>query len=236
MRRSRSDFNWHQYLASQLEEDLPHSVMSFYRNQPFNESLALGAAEYVALDFETTGLDPEKDDIISIGLVPFSLNRIKVAQAKHWLVRPSCSLSEESVVIHGITDSELTDAPTLLDVMDEVLLALEGKVVVVHHEFIEREFLYHSIKEHLNIELLFPMIDTMAIEALQHRKGWRNTLKKLLNLRLPSIRLADSRARYGLPRYQLHSSLTDAIATAELLQAQVRYLYNEQALISSIWR
>ncbi|GAL22291.1 DNA polymerase III epsilon subunit [Vibrio maritimus] len=66
----------------------------------------------MAVDFETTGLNPEKDGILSIGLVPFTLSRIKLNQAAHWTVRPKAKLEEESVVIHGITHNDLIDAPT----------------------------------------------------------------------------------------------------------------------------
>ncbi|MCP8690596.1 3'-5' exonuclease, partial [Marinobacterium sp. OS208] len=38
----------------------------------------LNELEFVALDFETTGLNPDKDGILSIGLVPFNASRIRL--------------------------------------------------------------------------------------------------------------------------------------------------------------
>jgi DNA polymerase-3 subunit epsilon len=50
-----------------------------------------------------------------------------------------------------------------------------------------------------------------------------------------SIRLADSRLRYGLPLYQAHHALTDALATAELLQAQIATHYPADVTVGELW-
>lgn len=235
MAAPKGHFDWLAFTTDKAQTSGRQSIISFYQSQQFPADLIFNDAEFVALDFETTGLNAKEDEIISIGLVPFTMDRIKVSQARHWLIRPEQSLNDESVVIHGITHSEVSDAPDFLDVIDEVLQHLEGKVVVVHFRYIEREFLYESIKSRLDTELLFPVIDTMAIEASRHRSGWRSFVKRAFGQVQPSIRLADSRTRYGLPRYHLHSAVTDAIATAELLQAQIRHLYGDETRVSDIW-
>ncbi len=48
----------------------------------------------VAMDFETTGLDAEQNDIVSIGLVPFSVHRVFCRESAHWLVKPGQALTE----------------------------------------------------------------------------------------------------------------------------------------------
>ncbi|MCP1328190.1 3'-5' exonuclease, partial [Halomonas sp. 707D4] len=50
-----------------------------------------------------------------------------------------------------------------------------------------------------------------------------------------SIRLDASRQRYGLPSYQGHHALTDALATAELFQAQVAYHYSPETPLERFW-
>ncbi|TDA74648.1 3'-5' exonuclease, partial [Halomonas marinisediminis] len=49
-----------------------------------------------------------------------------------------------------------------------------------------------------------------------------------------SVRLGQSRERYGLPAYQPHHALTDALATAELLQAQIQYYFQEEMPLSTV--
>lgn len=235
MGRVKDEFSWQTYLAEQANACEQPLVKQFLENQVFPEHLTVADAEFVALDFETTGLDVENDEIVSIGLVPFTLDRIKVAQARHWIVKPQCSLKDDSIVIHGITHSDISDAPTLDDVLEQVLSCLSGRIVVVHYQYIEREFLNRAVKQLYGTELLFPMVDTMWLEGVLYRAGWRNKLKRLFGGRLLSIRLADSRLRYALPRYHLHSAMSDAIATAELLQAQLKHRYSTNKIVTELF-
>jgi DNA polymerase-3 subunit epsilon len=50
-----------------------------------------------------------------------------------------------------------------------------------------------------------------------------------------SIRLNASRERYGLPAYQGHHALVDALATAELLQAQIATHYRPETPLGALW-
>lgn len=197
--------------------------------------MPLSDVPFVALDFETTGLDAEKDEIISIGLVPFDLNRIRVSEARHWLLKPRRELAEDSIVIHGITHSDLEQAPDLLEVLPGLIEAIAGRVVVAHYRYIEREFLEAALLRRLGEGLRFPVVDTMELEADLHRKGFGNLLGRLVGRKQTSIRLADSRGRYNLPLYGQHNALTDAISTAELLQAQIRHRYAVDAPIADLW-
>ena len=52
----------------------------------------------------------------------------------------------------------------------------------------------------------------------------------------PSLRLDSSRKRYNLPTYTPHHALTDAIATAELLQAQLAHYYKPDTHIEKLWK
>lgn len=226
---------WQQYFAQQAKSANDKRLQQFYQNGVIDPNTPLSEVEFVALDFETTGLDVEKDGIISIGLIPFTLQRIYCNQSKHWLVKPRKPLNEDSVVIHGITHSDLSDAPDLRRILDEVLDSLAGKIVVVHYQYIERQFFNRALMERINEGILFPMIDTLAIESdIQHRAvgGWWN---KLRGKKPASVRLGTSRSRYNLPAYQPHHALVDAIATAELLQAQIRHHFSPETVVKELW-
>lgn len=195
MPRLNQSFPWQEYLTEQVESQSHLLLQNFLQSQIFPDDLTVSQAQFVALDFETTGLDPEQDEIVSIGLVPFTLNRIKVAQAGYWLVRPECHLRDDSIVIHGITHSDVSNAPQIEDILEQVLSCLEGKLVVVHYQFIEREFLSRAVQRLYGKELLFPMMDTMWLEKALYHDGWCNKLKHLFGHKRVSIRLADSRLR-----------------------------------------
>ena len=78
--------------------------------------------------------------------------------------------------------------------------------------------------------------DTMAIEARIRRPATAGLLERLLGRAPPSIRLADSRARYGLPRYRPHHAPTDALASAELLQAQIAHRFSPDTPVCDLWQ
>ncbi len=189
----------------------------------------------VALDFETTGLDPDRHAIVSIGLVPFTLSRIRCRAARHWVVRPQRPLNQDSVTIHGITHSDIDTAPDLDEILQPLLSALAGRIAVVHYRAIERPFLDVALRWRLQEGISFPVIDTMAIEAHLHPKRRPNWLQRLTGERSVSIRLADSRSRYHLPHYAPHHALTDALATAELLQAQIQHHFSPETPLKDLW-
>lgn len=192
----------------------------------------------MALDVETTGLDPARDGIVSIGLVPMRLALVQASASRHWLLKPRVPLGAESVTIHGITDARVASAPDLDKVLAEFLQAIAGRVLVVHCRDIERQFLDGALRTRIGEQIEFPVIDTMELEARLHRgqqPGWWDRIRGRRREQLP-IRLAASRARYGLPRYRPHDALTDALASAELLQAQVAHRYSPQTPVRELWK
>jgi len=195
----------------------------------------LGETPLVALDIETTGLDPRRHSIVSIGVVPFTLDRINFSQRRHWLLKPRFQLQEQSVTFHRITHSALADAPDLTVVLEEVLASMAGRLPVVHYRNVERGFLESALRFRLGEGLQFPVIDTMELEARIYRQSVLARLRRWLGGQPVSIRLHESRTRYGLPTYQPHHAVIDALATAELLQAQVAARFSPQTPISELW-
>ena len=219
----------------QLINSTENKVLKNFYSSAFNQPLAaIKDVPFVAMDFETTGLNSKNDDIVSVGLVPFNFQRIYCKHSRHWVVQPRRNLHEESIVIHGITHSEVNDAPDFNRIIEPLLLALSGKVVVVHYAAIERQFLNNALLLRLKEGIEFALVDTMDIErkALEARQG---LLGKLFNTNLGSLRLTHCRERYSLPAYKNHNALTDALATAELLQAQLSHHYKLETPISELW-
>ena len=236
-RRSESTSpDWPAIFAQLAQSARDPRLASFYQAGTVSADTPLEQAPLLALDVETTGLDSGRDSIVSLGLVPFDLRRIRCGEARYWVVKPACELSSQSVTFHHITHSDIQSAPDLETVLGELLTAMAGKIMVVHYRPIERGFLDQALRRLLGEGLHFPVIDTMQLEARLHPRqrqpGW---LRQLLGKQSVSIRLADSRLRYGLPLYQAHHALTDALATAELLQAQAATHYPPTTAVSDLW-
>jgi len=226
--------NWNTRYA-QLADDAQNNLLKeFYLSTYSDATASVKDIPFVALDFETTGLNSKTDDIVSVGLVPFTLARIYCKQSKHWVVQPRRNLSESSIVIHGITHNDVDNAPDFDNIIAPLLDALRSKVIVVHYAAIERGFFNSALLLRLKERIEFMVVDTMELErrALKAKQG---LIGQLFNTKLGSLRLNDCRKRYSLPVYEGHHALTDALATAELLQAQLRHHYTEETPLCTIW-
>jgi len=231
----RTQPGWPEYLAQRASDARDRRLQRYFQAWALPPDLPIGEAPMVALDMETTGLDESRHAIISIGAVPFSLQRIQLSRQRHWLVRPPRPLEDKSITLHHITHSCLAQAPDLGEILGEILDTLRGRLVVVHYRNIERPFLNAAVQARVGEDLLFPVIDTMGLEALQHRRTRWARMKASLGLAPASIRLHESRLRYGLPGYQGHHAVVDALATAELLQAQIAHRFTADTPICKLW-
>jgi DNA polymerase III subunit epsilon len=227
--------DWQRYYQLQAQSCNQPLLRQFYHAGMVANDTPICDVPLLALDIETTGLDPASCGIVSIGLMPMNSQRVYSSQAKQWLLKPRVELSDSSITLHRITHSDIAQAPDLTAVLPDLLRCLAGKVIVLHYRGIERPFLHAAIKARLGLGLYFPVIDTMALEARLHRKKPRTLWQALSRQNPLSIRLADSRLRYGLPPYRPHHAVTDALACAELLQAQLARHFNQQTAVGKLW-
>ncbi|ABK43562.1 Exonuclease, RNase T and DNA polymerase III [Magnetococcus marinus MC-1] len=173
--------------------------------------------KFLALDLETTGLDPNKSEILSVGFVPVYNGRVVLSGCAHYLVQPEGAISHASAVVHGITDdhAEAYGEP-LSVVLPRVLKALKGHVLLAHHCPIELNFIRKACQRLYGEMPLIPAVDTLVIERqiMDRRSGTYEP---------GALRLFTARTRYNLPRYAAHDALMDAIACGELFLAQAVY-------------
>ncbi|WP_339419402.1 MULTISPECIES: 3'-5' exonuclease [unclassified Pseudomonas] len=225
---------WSSRFETLADNAVNSRLRQFYQAGAVSAQASIDSVQLLAMDVETTGLDAQADSVVSIGVMPFTLQRIYCGNSLYWVIKPASELNEKSVTFHHITHAEISDAPTFEQVLAPLLEAMAGKVMVVHYRNIERAFLDQAVRRHLGEGFEFPVIDTMQLEARLHRqkRGW---FARLMGRSQPSIRLADSRARLGLPAYHAHHALTDALATAELLQAQVATYYSASTPVGELW-
>ena len=98
-------------------------------------------AEYASLDFETTGLDFDRDVIVSFGVVPIRAGRAIVAESVHQLVKPVVPPSPRSQKIHELRPQDLAGAPGIEEAREALRSVLEGRVLLVWFADVEIAFL-----------------------------------------------------------------------------------------------
>ncbi len=166
----------------------------------------------VALDLETTGLNPHKDKILSIGLVELRRGSIHLDSAWHRIINVGTAVPEETAVIHHITDDIVAEGHSLETVLPELMQKLQGKVMLVHYANIEQEFLNAACQRLYGSPFLIQAIDTLKL-------AYRQLERRNYTVQSGDLRLFNLRKLYGLPEYKAHNALYDAVATAELFLA-----------------
>jgi DNA polymerase-3 subunit epsilon len=171
---------------------------------------------YWSLDLETGGLDAGKDPIIALGMVPIRAGRIRLGESFRTLVRPGGRgrIDPASVRAHQLVEREVQDAPPVDEVLPIVERALRGNVLLVHHRAIDVAFLQEACRR-TGVRWPGPkVVDTVDLLLRAARRS-RFTAPDEHRDR-PLLNLSAAREAHGLPPYQAHDALTDAVATAEL--------------------
>ena len=167
------------------------------------------------VDLETTGLDPGADEIISFAALHIERGRLRLDDALYELVRPRRMPERDTILIHGLREAELVDAPPLAESLDGLLEALTGRVMVAHVGSIEQSFLGAAFAEN-GLRLINPVVDTAALAAELFRLRERGSPAPL--------GLTPLAQTLGLPVHRPHEADGDALTTAQVFLAVATHL------------
>jgi DNA polymerase-3 subunit epsilon len=164
---------------------------------------------YWVLDLETGGLDPARDPVLSVGMVPVRDGIVKVGESFYSLIKADGRVGSDSVMVHHILPGELAGAPPQDEVVEEIDSRLREGVLVVHFAAMDVPFLRRLYK---GVGRPWPrprIVDTAALADRLSRRLFEDSSEATADL-------SQIRAHLGLPRYTEHHALSDALATAEL--------------------
>ncbi len=90
----------------------------------------LNQHEFVCVDVESTGLDPEQDRVIEVACVVFTLDNI--IDEFETLINPGKEIPEASIAIHNITNEMVSSAPTIDQILPQLFKHIGKRVIVGH--------------------------------------------------------------------------------------------------------
>lgn len=180
-------------------------------------SPAWDEVDYLALDLETSGLDPRRDEILAVAIVPVRAGVIRFGERFSSLVRPAdpARLSLAGLATHHLLPGGLAGAPALSELLPEVDRRLRGGVLLLHHAPLDVGFLRRAYR---GAGLRWPRPPIVDTETLLGRLDERRHLLEPHPAPLPRT-LAAARAALALPAHAQHEALADALAMAELFLA-----------------
>lgn len=165
-------------------------------------------ASYASLDFETTGLDPGHDDIVSFGVVPIVGGRILFGERAYEEVSPAAALTARTIVVHGLRPRDVVDAPTLDEARGTLAGALDGRVLLAWAAEVESGFLamtFAGSPRRWRRRIVDVLGLARMVDRLDHRDPGRG-----------GYSLTAAAERWGVPVERPHHALDDALTTAQL--------------------
>ena len=159
-------------------------------------------SKFAVIDFETSGLSPNKGDrAIEVGIV--IVENGKITQKFDSLINPGFKISSEITRITTITNEMLSKAPKANEVFPKVHDFIRGAVLVAHNASFDNKFFEHEM-ELLNLKVEHSFLCTLLLSRRLYQ--WAPN-HKLITL-IEALNIGEE----GI----FHRALSDAWMTAKL--------------------
>ncbi len=109
----------------------PGALLAFRLYQLWRAAEHRSLQDYVVFDFETTGPDPSRCELVEIAAIRYEGGQ-EVARFET-LVRPPGPIPPGATAVHGIDDAMVSDAPEPARALAEFLRFLGGRDLVAHN-------------------------------------------------------------------------------------------------------
>jgi len=162
--------------------------------------------EVVVFDTETTGLDPKKDEVISIGAVKVKGNRILTSETFEVYLKTDRPIPAESIEVHGIRPCDLEYALSPPEGIERFLQFIGPRPLAGYYLEFDVAMINRYVKPWLGVELPNPKIE---VSGLYFDKKNFGIPQGNIDLRFDTIL-----ANLGVPPMGRHNAVNDAIMTA----------------------
>jgi DNA polymerase-3 subunit epsilon len=163
-------------------------------------------ARVVVLDTETSGLDPQRDELLAIGAVAVDDIGIRVDDSFEALVRPSEAVRRDSVVIHGIGGEAQRAGAAPRDALAAFASYVDDAPLVACHAAFDRRVIERALAKADVAMGTQRWLDAGELASTlvpeEHKRGRRA--------------LDDWLAHFSIEVSARHTAAGDAFATAEL--------------------
>lgn len=184
----------------------------------------------VAFDVETTGLDPDKEEVIEIAGVKFTFEkkdgRLVTREIGQYgsLVKPSKLIPEEATRVNNITNQMVEAAPEIKPVLSAFLRFCGlSSVLVAHNASFDSAFLGKAIRKHGLVMPQNPIIDSLKLI--------RKIMPEYASHKLGEIaRKLGDQTGMSLSKGELHRATYDCQVLKEVLCACMRKRYQDKDL------
>ena len=175
--------------------------------------LSLQELPIALIDFETTGVDPRECYPVEIAVVHMNwgMDNAEVVYTQRF--RPPGPIPVGASNIHGIFDADVADCNSFEDHLEELLPFLEGRVISAYNLGDDLSILGMFSEPHKEFRGICGLMLSRFIDRYVRGKG--------------AHRLINVCARYNILLENAHCASADALASAKLLDLQLKLLQDK---------
>jgi DNA polymerase-3 subunit epsilon len=168
--------------------------------------------EAVAIDCETTGLDPRQDDIVTLAAIPIRGSRILSSGGFQAMVKPAARMKAEAIKVHRLREGDVAGGRTMEEALPELLRFIGSRPLVGYYLEFDLAMINKHARRLIGIELPNRRIE---VSGLYYERKYGDAPPGVqIDLRFAAI-LAD----LGLPILDQHDAFSDALMTAMMYVA-----------------
>lgn len=170
---------------------------------------------FVVLDSETTGLNPRKDRIVTIGAIAVVNHEILIEDSFEALLKVKYNSS--AVTVHGVTRDESLSGFDEPEALTQFLAYLGDGVIVGHHIGHDVETFNAGYERHFGFRMPNLSLDTMALTLHLERDGAFTGRDAIQEFSLDALC-----ALFNIIPRDRHTAPGDAFMTALVFQRLLR--------------
>lgn len=182
-----------QYDFDLLHADLPDALAD----------ADLSKLNFVIFDTETTGLNPQVDEICQIAAVRVVNGKLRDGERFDMLVNPGRKIPQVSIDVHHVTNEMVENAPSVAEALTRFHRFADNAVLVAHNAPFDMAFLQRREAE-IGLRFDQPILDTVLLSAILFGQSAEHTLDALCD-----------RLAITIPEEDRHTAIGDAIGTAD---------------------
>ncbi len=198
-------FAWLRAAKPQLDATQQRRLAQLPKPAPLSEG-ALRSQRWVVVDLETSGLNLNRDQVLSIGAVVIEDGAVDFSQLfERTLQRPETKLSP-SVLIHGLGPSAIAAGSDPVEALLDFMEYVGDSPLLAFHAPFDQHMLSRALKDSLGYRLTHPFLDVADIAPLLCPEA-----------PIREAGLDDWIKHFHLEVGERHHASADALATAELM-------------------
>ena len=170
-------------------------------------------SELMALDCETTGLDPRRAELVSVAAVPIRAGREGAGAALDLHLAPPSSLDGESICIHRLRGVDLAQGLDVEDALEQLLAFIGNRPLVGWCLDFDLAVINRYLRARLGFDLPNPVVELS--DLYRKRERYRSPEA------LPDLRFERVAGKLGVPVIGRHTARGDA-TTAALMYLKLK--------------